>query len=1025
MRNLKLVVLCAILSVPLFAQEGDFLATDRSISDAASLYMNTTDRSEGAQIGYTVIRTYGDDLGQTHIRLVPSIDGLAVYGMHVIMHIDTFTRQILGFQNGMKPVETSGNGIFSDTSVNPNTAIVQVLKSMVVKNYEFISAPEKSYVVTADRVPHLAWNARIRYFSEEAGDQLDRIFVSAADGSLLARHPEYHYGRNRNTYSANNGTSLPGTLKRSETTPATGDACVDDAHDFAGDTYDFYNTFFNRDSLNNNGLTLKSTVHYSSNYNNAYWDGSQMVYGDGDGSTFICLARAVDVVAHELTHGVTEYTANLTYSNESGALNEAASDIMGAAIEAWIAGGVSANTWKLGEAIYTPGTSGDALRYMNNPTIDGQSTDYYPERYTGTQDNGGVHLNSGIANLYFYLLSQGGTHPRGKTSTVVSGIGITDAAAIWYRGLSVYMGPSTTFAEARANLTSAAEDLFGAGSTQATQVGNAWTAVGVSGPAPTIEITNGQTVSNLSAATGDFLYYKINIPSGASNFVATISGGSGDADLYTQFASKPTTSSYICRPYANGNSETCTVASPSAGYYYIGIRAYSSFSGLSLTASYSGGAGNAAPSASFTSSVSNLTASFTDHSTDSDGTIASRSWAFGDGGTSSSTNPSHTYASAGTYTVTLTVTDNDGASDSASASVTVTSTPTNTPPTANFTSSTNDLTASFTSTSSDPDGSIVSYAWSFGDGGTSTSQNPSHTYAAAGTYSVSLTVTDNGGATGSKSANVTVTAPPTGNGELVNGQTVTGLSGATGAWEYFFISVPSGATNLVISMSGGTGDADLYTRFGAAPTTSTYDCRPYVSGNTESCSYATTSAGDYHIGIQAYSSYSGVSLTVSYTEPSGGGGTWQTIVSTDFESGWGGFTDGGGDCFRSSSDSAYAYSGIYCIRLQDNSGDASAMYNSLNLSSYSELRVQFVFIANSMENGEDFFVEVKTASGWQKIATYARGTSFNNGTRYSVDVPITSAQYGFNIASGGVKIRCDASANSDMIYIDDVVISAK
>nr|WP_243746064.1 PKD domain-containing protein [Tahibacter aquaticus] len=170
----------------------------------------------------------------------------------------------------------------------------------------------------------------------------------------------------------------------------------------------------------------------------------------------------------------------------------------------------------------------------------------------------------------------------------------------------------------------------------------------------------------------------------------------------------------------------------------------------------SGGGSNVPPVANFASSTSGLTASFTDSSTDSDGTIASRAWNFGDGGSSTATNPTRTYAAAGTYTVTLTVTDNGGATNTKTASVTVSGVSSNVPPVANFTSSTSGLVASFTDSSTDSDGTIASRAWNFGDGGTSTATNPSRTYAAAGTYTVTLTVTDNSGATNTKSGSVTV-----------------------------------------------------------------------------------------------------------------------------------------------------------------------------------------------------------------------------------------------------------------------------
>jgi photosystem II stability/assembly factor-like uncharacterized protein len=191
-------------------------------------------------------------------------------------------------------------------------------------------------------------------------------------------------------------------------------------------------------------------------------------------------------------------------------------------------------------------------------------------------------------------------------------------------------------------------------------------------------------------------------------------------------------------------------------------------------------AANANPVASFTFTTSNLTATFTDASTDSDGTIASRSWNFGDGATSTATNPSRTYAAAGTYNVTLTVTDNGGATNAITKAVTVTA-PANVAPVANFSFTTSGLVATFTDSSTDSDGTIASRSWNFGDGGTSTATNPSRTYAAAGTYNVTLTVTDNAGATHSKTSAVTVTSGGCTGSELCNGVARTGLSAAANA----------------------------------------------------------------------------------------------------------------------------------------------------------------------------------------------------------------------------------------------------
>jgi PKD repeat protein len=196
----------------------------------------------------------------------------------------------------------------------------------------------------------------------------------------------------------------------------------------------------------------------------------------------------------------------------------------------------------------------------------------------------------------------------------------------------------------------------------------------------------------------------------------------------------------------------------------------------------------------------------------------------------------------------------------------------NLPPSANFSFTVDGLDASFTDGSSDSDGSIASRSWNFGDGSTSTATNPSHTYAAGGNYNVTLTVTDDEGATDSETRPVTVGSG--GGSELQNGVPVSNLSGAQGNEQRWTMEVPAGASGLQFVTSGGSGDADLYVKFGSAPTTSSYDCRPYTSGNNETCSFATPQTGTWHVMVRGYSAYSGVSLTGSYS--TGGGGGTQT-----------------------------------------------------------------------------------------------------------------------------------------------------
>jgi Zn-dependent metalloprotease len=272
-----------------------------------------------------------------------------------------------------------------------------------------------------------------------------------------------------------------------------------DAHYGAAKTYDYYKNVHGRNGIDGNngpgtttsavgGIPLVvSRVHFGSSgaYNNAFWYNNQMSYGDGDGTNFSPLTT-LDICGHEMTHGVTERTANLTYAKESGALNEAWSDMFGAMVELYAQGGSpTANTWKIGEQAYTPGNgTGDALRYMDNPPLAGDP-DHYSERlYPGTctpsnaNDQCGVHTNSAIANKAFYLVVAGGTHPQ--SGVTVTGIGATDGAKIFYRALTAgYMTSSTNFAGARTATLNSATDLFGSGTTQYNSVANAWCAVGV------------------------------------------------------------------------------------------------------------------------------------------------------------------------------------------------------------------------------------------------------------------------------------------------------------------------------------------------------------------------------------------------------------------------------------------------------------------------------------------------------------------------------------------------------------------
>lgn len=248
--------------------------------------------------------------------------------------------------------------------------------------------------------------------------------------------------------------------------------------------YDYYNTRLGRNSINGQGGTMELAVNFKNNFNNAFWNGQFMIFGNGDGAAFSDLAAALDVTAHEMTHGVVENTANLVYETQSGALNESFADVFGACAE-WFARPGTAN-WLLGEEITTPGTAGDALRNMQDPgaanvAFGGQQ----PTRMSQFQDlpnneandNGGVHINSGIPNRAFYLIA---TNPAlGATDAAR----ITKAEQIYYRALSQYLTRTAQFIDCRLAVIQAAGDLFG-GPTGAV-------ALACAGAFDTVEITNG------------------------------------------------------------------------------------------------------------------------------------------------------------------------------------------------------------------------------------------------------------------------------------------------------------------------------------------------------------------------------------------------------------------------------------------------------------------------------------------------------------------------------------------------------
>jgi Zn-dependent metalloprotease len=281
----------------------------------------------------------------------------------------------------------------------------------------------------------------------------------------------------RAIHDGDSKVALPGRLVRAEGDAATGDAAVDAAYDGAGEVYDFYFDEMGRDSLDGQGLQLVSTVHHRRRFNNAFWDGTQMAYGDGDGEIFSSFLE-LSVIAHEMSHGVVQFSGGLTYQGQSGALNESFSDCFGAMVRQRKEGTPACESdWLIGKGILGPAISGTALRSMKAPgtaysdALLGQDPQpYHMDLYVNTtEDNGGVHINSGIPNHAFYLYS-----------VLIGGNSWEVPGQIWYKALQQLNNPFASFTDWAVGTVQAALELHQVGSREALMLRRAWKLVGVS-----------------------------------------------------------------------------------------------------------------------------------------------------------------------------------------------------------------------------------------------------------------------------------------------------------------------------------------------------------------------------------------------------------------------------------------------------------------------------------------------------------------------------------------------------------------
>jgi thermolysin len=435
-----------------------------------------------------------DDLGITHLRYDQRHRGLPVFGRQLVLHLDGDAVTVV-------------NGEFTP---NIGLSITPAVSSAEARAAARVSVPARGlrtggpppellvHVGGAER-PRLAWRVTV---ASRRPLGLWVAFVDTLTGETLTSYSDLHTARNRRIHTNGNDPDcntldapqcvLPGSLVRSEGGGATGDPVVNDNYAHAGTTYDYYSSTFGRDSYDGAGHHIRSTVHFGSGYDNAFWcddvcaalfgsasDGEQVVFGDGSGTVFGPLSRDVDIVAHELTHGVTASEANLTYQGQSGALNESYSDVFAAMVDA--------GDWLIGEDSWTPGTPGDALRNMADPSAGGQP-EHMSEYVETVYDSGGVHINSGIPNHAAYLTSEGPGYGIGRLAT----------QQIYYRALTTYLTAGSDFLDNLNALLQSAAELFPGDATKTAAVARANAAVGIANP-PTVTFPNGG--ESLAAAT--------------------------------------------------------------------------------------------------------------------------------------------------------------------------------------------------------------------------------------------------------------------------------------------------------------------------------------------------------------------------------------------------------------------------------------------------------------------------------------------------------------------------------------------
>ena len=581
--------------------------------------------------GLSPIGLEKDALGFEHLRFLQTFNGYPINHSMLVLHARG--SEVVSFNGEMAPVQISPSQqkISFSQSLDAAQKFVgaSVYKWEIPSQEDFIRHEQHDEKATFFPAQELFWTKgkakggalelayRLNIYAHEPMSR-QYVFVSAASGEVLSTENLIHHADvNGTAVTAFSGTQTiktdyTGTTYRlRETSRGAGietynlqktttytntdftdddnvwnnvnanlDQYATDAHLGTQKTYDFYWSKFNRNSIDNLGFKLISYVHYSTNYVNAFWDGTRMTYGDGN-ATYKPLT-SMDIAGHEVTHGLTSKTANLVYSYESGAMNEGFSDIFGTAIEFYT--GVNAD-WLIGEDI------GAAFRSMSNPNAYSQPDTYLGTMwYTGTGDNGGVHYNSGVLNYWFYLLSVGGSGTNDKGNAFnVTGIGIDKAAAISYRMLTVYLTSNSQYADARTAAIQSANDLYGNCSAESIQTTNAMYAVGIgTAGAGAPAVTAGGSLNFCSG--GSVL---LSASSGPSSYQWNLNGSpiaGATGQTYSATASgNYTVTGTTCGSTATSSATTVAVSTATASISPSGTVNKCDGSGVTLTATTSPG----------------------------------------------------------------------------------------------------------------------------------------------------------------------------------------------------------------------------------------------------------------------------------------------------------------------------------------------------------------------------------------------------------------------------------------------------